>query len=81
MRLYNMNDIKLDELSLDELIIVFENKINEIEEKFNEIKNKTMIVDGNSDTWKSKAQEIFKEKKDIYTSMFDVVMEEFRNQI
>lgn len=75
-----MSDIKLDELSLDELIMVFENKVNEISEKFDEIKNKTQIVDG-GESWRSKSQEAFKEKKNMYTSQFEIIIEEYRKQI
>ncbi|MDD3187343.1 MAG: hypothetical protein PHD02_02580 [Bacilli bacterium] len=74
-------DILLKDAELESLIASFENKINEINNKFDEIKSKTSIVDGESETWKSKSQQAFKAKKDLYIKQFAPIIEELTKEL
>lgn len=75
------DDISLKEAELENIITNFENKIHEISGKFDEIKAKTSILDGDPAIWRSKSQEQFKLKKDNYIEQFDVVIRELTKEL
>ena len=77
----NGRDILLRESQLEQLISLYESKIAQISSRFEEIKSKTSIVDGNPDNWESEAQQIFKEKKDNYVNSFETVTSELNKQL
>ena len=77
----NSRDILLRETELQQLISSYESRIKEISTRFEEIKNKTSIVDGNPENWESEAQEIFKQKKDNYVNSFETVTSELNKQL
>lgn len=76
-----MNDILFQESELEQSIISLENKKNEMLERFNNCTNKLKIIDGESEVWKSKAQEALKQKKEKYISSFSIIIDELEKEI
>ena len=76
-----MNNVLLNEAQLESLITRYESKIIEISNKLEEIKTKTKMVDGDTEIWRSKAQQEFKLKKDNYVNQFDVVINEHKREL
>jgi len=76
-----MNNVLLNEAQLESLITRYESKIIEISGKLEEIKNKTKIVDGDTEIWRSRAQQEFKLKKDNYVGQFDAVINEHKKEL
>ncbi len=77
----NNENVLFKEKQLDELITNFQNRINDINNRFEEIKAKTSVLDGNPEVWVSRSQQAFKNKKDGYVKYFDVVLTELTEQL
>lgn len=77
----NNENILLKENQLGELISSLEKRISDIKNRFDEIKSKTTIVDGDSEIWRSKAQQSFKNKKDGYVKYFEVILDELNAEL
>lgn len=74
-----MNDILFQEIGIDTLITRLETVKTNMQNSFTECTDKLKQIDGI--IWKSKSQEVLKEKKDRYISTFPEIIEELEKEI
>ena len=68
----------MDTEALDMINFSFEEKINELEELYNNMDNKLKVLDGTTDTWKGKAQEAFYDHYTRVSSHFPDIIDQLK---